>query len=583
VSRRQRKARARHAPEPDYARRQALVLGLLLVGFALLLGRAFERQVLEHEFLLEQGQRRYLRDLPLPAHRGQILDRHGEPLAVSTPMDDIWADPRHLRPDHPLIPELAGLLDLTPEALRQRLREAAGRGFVYLRHAVRPEISARIAALARRQRISGWLGRERTYRRFYPAGEVTAQVVGLTDTDEHGIAGLEKSYDTLLAGHAGLRRVIRDAQHRILAEVEQVRPARNGRDLRLTLDRRIQFLAYRELKRTVREHRAQGGSAVVLDARNGDILALVNQPAYNPNDRRHLTAKGLRNRAVTDRFEPGSTMKPLVMASALDAGRVRPDTPIDTDPGYLKVGRNLVRDHRNYGLLDATSVLTKSSNVGITRIALEFPPQDLWQTFHRLGLGQVPASGLPGETAGVLPAWQGWGRFEQATHAFGYGLSLSTLQLARAYTAVAGDGRLLPVRLVAGQDAAAPERVFSAATARTLRRMLETVTGPGGTATRAAIPGFRVAGKTGTVKKVVNGRYARRRYQALFVGLVPASDPRLVMAVMIDDPRGKAYYGGLVAAPLFARVMAGALRLLGVAPDALDDAGGRLARAEVSP
>ncbi len=552
--------------QPDYRMRRRVLLVALVLGLVAVLGFAFHRQILETEFLQDQGKRRYLRVLEIPAHRGEIRDRHGEPLAISAPVVTVWADPRRLPSTAAVLVPLARILEMKLDTLRRHLAKHSEKGFVYLKREASPEVGKAVLALMDEYKAEG-IGLEREYRRYYPSGEVSAHLVGLTDIDDRGLEGLELANNDLLSATPGARRVIQDGRGRMVAEVEGIRPPRAGKTLTLSLDRHLQFLAYRELKRAVLANKAKGGSAVVLDVRSGEVLAMVNQPGYNPNDRKTMRAARLRNRAVTDVFEPGSTMKPLALAAVLEAGKATRRSLVDTTPGYMKVGRHRVRDHRNYGLLDVTGVLTKSSNVGVSKLALRLEPEQLWSAFDNLGLGQSTASGFPGEVAGILPHFSGWGRFEQATHAFGYGLSVTVLQLAQAHGVLAADGLRRPISLLRLDTPPPGERVFKADTARALRLMMETVVSDKGTARLAAVAGYRVAGKTGTVKKAEAGGYSKDRYQAVFVGMLPATRPRLVMAVMIDEPRGDDYYGGLVAAPVFSRVMTGAMRMLNVAPD----------------
>ncbi|RMG28684.1 MAG: penicillin-binding protein 2 [Gammaproteobacteria bacterium] len=543
--------------------RAALLQGLFLLAFLVLLARAVDLQVLRHDFLVRQASARHLRTVEIPAHRGTIRDRHGETLALSTPMATVWANPKVLLQAPEYWPALARILGERERKLARRIRAYADREFVYLRRQVPPDVAQRVHAL----RAPG-VGLAREYHRYYPAGEVAAHVVGFTDVDDVGREGMELAYDRWLRGTPGKKRVVRDGRHRIVDELELIRAPRPGRDLVLSIDLRIQYLAYRALKAAVRRHRARAGSAVVLDVRTGEVLAMVNQPSWNPNDRRHLRRAALRNRAVTDVFEPGSTMKPFAIAAALLSGRYRPDSRIDTRPGWLRVGRYTIHDVHDYGVLDLTGILRKSSNVGVSKIALSLPRESLWGVLQKVGFGQAPGLGFPGEAAGFLSPPAHWHRVEQATLAFGYGLSVSALQLARAYAVLAHDGRLLPVSLV--RRAYPPEgtQVLPAAVARQVRHMLEAVVSPEGTAPRARIAGYRVAGKTGTVRKAVAGGYAEDRYLALFVGMAPASRPRLVCVVAIDEPGGETYYGGTVAAPVFQRILSGALRLLNVPPDA---------------
>jgi cell division protein FtsI (penicillin-binding protein 3) len=394
-----------------------------------------------------------------------------------------------------------------------------------------------------------------------------SHIVGFTDIDDQGQEGIELAYDEWLSGNPGAKRVIKDGKGRVVEQVENIRSPSPGKDLKLSIDRRLQFIAYRELKAAVSKHKARSGSAVILDSRSGEILAMVNSPSYNPNAVRGRRSSSLRNRAVTDVFEPGSTIKPFTVAAAMEQGRFKPHTPIDVSPGQMKVGRYLVRDNRNYGRIDVATVLRKSSNVGASKIALSMQPETLWKLFSNLGFGESPYSQFPGESSGRLPHFSDWSSFEQATLSFGYGLSVTPLQLARAYGVLANDGVRMPVSLLKLDQPEKGVRVLRKSTARAVVKMLEAVVTSEGTAPLAAVPGYRVAGKTGTAKKSVAGGYAEDKYLSLFVGLAPASDPRLVMAVFIDEPKGKEYYGGLVAGPVFSKVMNGALRLLNIPPD----------------
>ena len=535
---------------------------MLLV--AVLAVRAVDVQILDSDFLQDQGDARYLRTVSIPAHRGMITDRNGEPLAISAPVDSVWANPRVVRLDAARQRELARLLGLTPSRLGQRLADRE-REFVWLRRHVSPDTAARVRALG----IDGVFLRQES-RRFYPAGEVTAQVVGITDVDERGQEGLELALDERLRGVPGLQRVLKDRIGRVVEQVALVRPPRPGEDLALSLDRRIQYLAYRELKAAVRRHHAQSGSLVILDVASGEILAMVNQPSVNPNDRRGLRSEALRNRAVTDLFEPGSTIKPFVVAAALASGRYRPDTPIDTRPGTFRVGRKVIHDVHDQGLLDVARVIQKSSNVGIAKIALSLPRETLWETYNDVGLGLETGSGFPGEPSGRLPFFSDWDPLTQATLAFGYGMAVTPLQLAQAYAVLAADGLLRPPSFLRLDRAGVGRRVLDVDVVRRVRAMMEGVVSAEGTARRAAVPAYRVAGKTGTVRKSGVGGYREDRYVAWFAGMAPASRPRLVAVVVIDEPQGD-YYGGQVAAPVFARVMAGALRLLDVPPDGLEE------------
>lgn len=534
------------------------------VGFAgVLIWRAVDLQVLKRDFLLNQGDARFLRDLEIPAHRGMIRDRNGEPLAISTPVDSVWADPgKLLLAGRDKIASLARLLQLDTDRLLFDLQARREREFVYLRRRITPALGQSVMDL----QLPG-VALQREYRRFYPAGEVAGQVIGFTNIDDVGQEGLELAFNSWLQGQPGAKRVIKDRLGRVIGNVERLREPKPGHSLTLSLDRRLQYIAYRALKAAVRQHGARSGSLVLLDARTGEVLAMVNQPAFNPNDRSQLIASRYRNRAVTDAFEPGSSLKPFTIAAALDSGRFSPHTVVDTTPGVLRVASDTVHDVRNYGVIDVATVIEKSSNVGAAKIALDLTQGTVWRLLSTVGFGRTTGSGFPGEAAGYLSGRPPRYAIDRATLAFGYGISATALQLAHAYTAIANDGRLLPISLLRVNGAPTGQRVMSAHGARAVRLMMERVVSSEGTAPKAAIPGYRVAGKTGTVKKPVAGGYSDDRYVALFAGIAPASDPRFVCAVIVNEPTGKAYYGGLVAAPVFTRVVEGALRLRNVPPD----------------
>jgi len=551
---------------PSFTLRRRVLVGGLGILFLAVIASAFERQVMEKNFLRNEGERRHLRVSEIPARRGMILDRNGEPLAVSTPVTTVWGDPRRLVERPRAVRALAGALRIDGTELLARLTAKRTRAFLYLKRRIGPKETLAVKRVIGEHRLRG-VGLESEYRRFYPSGEIFGHVIGFTDVDDRGIEGMELTYDAWLRAEPGKRRVIRDGRRRIVAEVERIKAARHGKHLTLSLDRRLQFLAYRALARAASKHRAVAASAVVLDVETGEVLAMVNQPAYNPNAKVSGKESAHRNRALTDVMEPGSTVKPLVVAAALEAGLVDPRTPIDTNPGALRVGSDMVRDIRNYGRLDTTGVITKSSNVGVVKLALRMHKSVLWRLYDRLGFGRSTGVEFPGETPGQLRYFRDWRLFEHATLAFGYGLSVTTLQLAQAYGVLAADGIKRPVSLLKRPEHAAVERILSAATARRVRAMLETVVSAKSTARLAAIKGYRVAGKTGTAKKAVRGGYSSQRYQAVFAGMAPASRPRFVMVVMVDEPRGSHYYGGKVAAPVFAKVMEGALRLFNVPPD----------------
>jgi len=541
--------------------RSRLLLSVFIVGFAVLVGRAAYLQVLNDDFLQAEGESRYSRVLEIFANRGRILDRNGEALAVSTPVKSVWAMPSEMKPDRRQLAKLSLLLNLPEAEILKRIDDTAG-DFVYLKRQIAPEIAERVAAL----HVPG-LFEDKEYRRYYPAGEVMAHVLGFTGADDIGQEGVELAYQDVLAGRSGSRRVIKDRLGQIVEDVESIKAAKDGHDVTLALDSRIQNLAFSQLKAAVEQHEAKAGSIVVLDADTGEVLALANLPTYNPNNRTRLSGAQLRNRAVTDTFEPGSTLKPFTIALALESGRIRPDTVIQTAPGTLSIGPATIRDAHIERALTVAQVIQKSSNVGAAKIALALPAQAMWEMFQRMGFGTSPPLGFPGEAAGKLRPYRSWRPIEQATMSYGHGISVSLVQLARAYGAFAHDGILLPLSLVRIDAPPEGERVMTSETARAVRAMLELAVQPGGTAPRAQIMGYRVAGKTGTAHKEENGGYAADKYVSSFVGFAPASRPRLVIAVMIDQPSDGQYYGGVVAAPVFAQVMAGALRILDVRPD----------------
>jgi len=543
--------------------RTALVLGLLLTGLAALAGRAVYLQVLDVDFLQTEGQARHSRVVKDNSHRGMILDRNGAPLAVSTPVDSIWAHPETLAQERSRWPALASTLGMNPRELVRLLEKHAGREFMYLRRHAPPDLVARVTAL----RVPG-VALQREYRRYYPLGPVAAHVLGYTNVDDAGLEGIELAYDSVLRAIPGRKRVLKDLQGNIVEQVESLALAKPGRDIVLSLDRHVQYLAYRELKHTIETHGARGGSAVVLDARSGEVLAMVNAPDFNPNNRAAFQGPTPRNRAVTDLFEPGSTMKPFTVAVALESGRLRPETLVDTSGGAIQIGGRVIRDVHPYHALTVAGVIEKSSNVGAIRIGLGIDRQALWHALKGLGFGTTTGSGLPGEAGGVLRHPARWVPVDQASISFGYGLSTTPLQLARAYGALAHDGVLPDVTLLRRHEPVAGTRVFSARTAREVRAMLELAVGVQGTGAQARVADYRVAGKTGTARKLGPNGYIDNHYVGWFAGMAPASDPRLVMVVAVDDPSRGGYYGGVVAAPVFARVMTGALRLLDIAPDA---------------
>ena len=542
--------------------RRWLVLSLFGVAGALLLARAVDLQVLRTGFLQGHGDARALRVVTVPAHRGVITDRNGEPLAISTPVDSVWVNPRETRTAEQNPDRLARILGLDPAELRTLMRDRGGREFVYLRRQIAPAQAAQVAALKFR---GVYLQRE--YRRYYPAGEITAHLIGFTNVDDTGQEGVELAYEEWLRGVPGSKRVLKDSLGRVVQDIESITPASPGRQLALSIDRRVQYLAYRELKRAVMEHGARGGSLVMLDIHTGEVMAMVSEPAFNPNNREKLRSDRFRNRAATDVFEPGSTMKPFSVAAALASGLFSPDTPVDARPGTLRISNHTIRDLHDYGLLDVTGVIRKSSNVGASKIALAVGPQPIFELYRALGFGQTTGSGFPGEASGQLQSYRNWSELELATIAFGYGLSATTLQLAHAYSAFGSGGVLRPVSLARVDAPVAGVAVVDPGIAAAVLGMLETVITAEGTGLRAAVPGYRVAGKTGTVHKIEAGGYAESRYLSLFAGLIPASNPRLVAVVVVDEPNEGVHYGGLVAAPVFAHVMRGAVRILDIPPD----------------
>ncbi len=546
-----------------FVRRLATIAVLFCLGGAAILARAVQLQLLDQEFLARQGDARHLRVASIAAHRGMITDRNGEPLAVSTPVDSLWANPDELLSETERMPELAEALGWSRDRLLELVTRNSDREFVYLVRHMPPHRAAQVLALD----IPGVYSR-REYRRYYPAGEVTGHVVGFTNVDDQGLEGLELAYDPWLAGKPGAKRVLRDRLGRTIEDVESIQAPSPGRDLRTSLDLRLQYMAYRALKKAVTRHAAKGGAVVVLDVGTGEVLAMANQPGFNPNDRRRYDVSRFRNQAATDIFEPGSTIKPFVVAAALESRKYRADSVLDTSPGYIVVGAKTIEDKHNLGRISLTTVLTKSSNVGASRIALSLEPAQLWSVLDAFGIGQLTASGFPGESAGLLTHFERWREIGQATLAYGYGLSVTPLQLAKAFAILGSDGLSRPVTLVATDGVPEAEtRVISAQTAHDVIGMLETVVAPGGTATRAAVPGYRIAGKTGTARKATAGAYSEKLYTAVFGGLAPASRPRLAAVVVIHEPSDGAYYGGEVAAPVFAEVVAGSLRILGIPPD----------------
>jgi cell division protein FtsI (penicillin-binding protein 3) len=573
------------APKSNgYRWRAAVVLGVVVLAAAALAMRAVELQLLDHGFLAKQGDDRSMRVVKIAAHRGAITDRSGEPLAVSTPVDSVWVNPQELNDNIDQLPKLAKALKEDQQSLARRITSNLDREFLYLVRHMPPDQAAHIKALG----IPGvYLLRE--YRRYYPAGEVAGHVVGFTTIDDKGQEGLELGFDQLLNGDDGAKRVIQDLYGRYVENVESIRAPRPGRDLVTSIDLRIQYLAYRELKAAMQEYRAHAGSVIVIDVDTGEVLAMVNQPSYNPNDREQLKAGLYRNRAATDIFEPGSSVKPFIMAAALASGQYHPDSVVDTSPGFFMVGNKMEEDEGNLGVIDLATILAKSSNVGTAKVALSLKPEQIWNTLSGLGLGQVTGSGYPGESAGMLSNYAHWRPVGIATLSHGYGLSVTPLQLAHAYATIGADGVRRPISFERVSGPVPGEQVLDPKVAHELVQLMEHVVEKGGTATRASLIGYRVSGKTGTAFKSIAGGYSTDRYMAVFAGLVPASHPKLATVVVIDEPNsdllpGVLHQGGHVAAPVFASVMAGALRLMDVAPDDLQNVpAAKLVQVNVTP
>ncbi len=547
----------------SFRQRSMFVGGVLALAATGLVYRAVGLQFVDRSFLQSQGDARFSRVTEITAHRGTVTDRYGEPLAISTPVDSVWVNPKELALATDQIPRLARALHQEKADIARRITSNLDREFLYLARHMQPAEAARIKALD----IPGVYA-TREYRRYYPAGEVTGHVLGFTNVDDNGQEGLELAFDHWLAGEDGAKRVIQDRMGRSVQDVDAIRAARPGRDLVLSIDQRIQYLAYRELKSAIQTQRAKSGSVVVIDVTTGEVLAMVNQPTFNPNDRDQLKPGGYRNRAATDLIEPGSSFKPFVALAGISAGKYDERSIIDTSPGMYKVGIKVIEDPRNYGPINIATVLAKSSNVGMARLALTLEPEQIYSTLTKLGFGQVTTSGFPGESAGLLSHYSHWRPIGIATMAYGYGVSVTPLQLAHAYATIGAMGVSRPVSFLRVDGPVAGERVMDENVARTLVHMLESVILPSGTGIRASIPGYRVAGKTGTAWKSNQGGYSTDRYVAVFAGVAPATNPRLATVVVIDEPGAGLYHGGDVAAPVFANLVGGALRLLAVAPDA---------------
>lgn len=551
------------------ALRRRLLLIAVLLGFVALLGRGVYLQSIHKKFLQQKGDARYSRNLVLTSQRGKITDRQGELLAISTPVESVWASPPDVMINAAQTKQIAALLNLKLDDVKKKLANDE-REFVYLKRRISPELAAKVMKLG----IPG-VELQREYKRYYPAGDVTAHMVGFTGpgdkgAGDRGLEGYELAMNGPLSGVDGSRRVIKDRSGHIIEDLQAVKVPQDGRDISLALDLRIQYIAYRELVKAVEANKAAAGAAIVMDAKTGEVLAMANVPTYNPNNPVNIKGK-TRNRAIVDTFEPGSTLKPVTAAAALESGQYTSETKIQTSPGTLSIGPATIHDSHPQGILTVAQVIQKSSNVGASKIALTLDKQYMWNVYNELGLGHVEGVGFPGEATGRLRPYKTWRPIEMATMSFGHGISLTLLQLARLYTVFANEGELRPVSLLKVNETPIGQQVFSAATANSVKDMLELVVQPGGTAVKAQVLGYRVGGKTGTAHKPGVHGYEDKKYVASFVGLAPASNPRFIVAVMIDEPNNGAYYGGTVAAPVFSTIMADTLRLFAVPQDAPDN------------
>ena len=555
--------RNRQRSQFDLRGRLLLVAAGLGLCSVALIGRAAYVQLINNDFYQREGEARFLREIPIATSRGMITDRNGEPLAVSTPVESVWGNPKELLKAPDRLPQLAQALGMPLDELTRKLSQKADKEFLYLKRRINPDEAHRIVALG----IPGVFS-QREYRRFYPQGEAMAHVLGFTNIDDRGQEGLELAFDDWLRGSPGIKKVIRDRQGRIVESIDLVKPAVPGKDLTLSIDRRIQYLAYRELRAALDKHKASSGSAVIMDVNTGEVLAMVNLPTYNPNAVGTGNQETHRNRAVTDVVEPGSTMKPLTVLSALTAGVVTPNTVFDTNPGYMPLGKYTIRDVHNFGVLTTTTVITRSSNIGAAKIAALVPDQKFYSTIRSFGYGSTPHSGFPGEAAGIVQPPDRWSGSTKTTMSYGYGLNVTALQIARAYCALGNGGHLLEPTFVKGQRNPSVQ-IADPRITREVVDMMETVVTQGG-AKAAGILGYRVAGKTGTARQASGGGYAAGRYASLFAGLVPASHPRFATVIVINDSQEGGYYGGLVSAPVFHNIMEGALRLMDVPPDDIE-------------
>ena len=545
--------------------RSKFIVAMVALGFVGLAARAAYVQVIGNEFFQRQGEVRFARTLELPANRGRILDRNGLILASSVPAASIWAIPEDVDQDEPLVQgklkQLAKLLDMPLPALKAKLADD-DKSFVWIKRQLDWDMGQKIAALD----IKG-IYQRKEYKRQYPEGESAAHVVGFTNVEDHGQEGMELAFDKELAGKPGSRRVIKDRLGRVVEEVGAEVPPSDGKDITLSVDSKVQFFAYQKLRDTVIEKKAKAGTVVVLDAHTGEVLALANYPSYDPGNRKNLTGEQLRNRAMTDVFEPGSTMKPFTIGLALNSGRVTPNTIVDTSPGRLTVTGSTISDTSNHGVLTVEGVIQKSSNVGTTKIALNMPAREMWETFSAVGFGQKPQVTFPGAVTGRLRPYKTWRPIEQATMSYGYGLSASLFQIARAYTVFSNDGQVIPATMLKSSQPPVGVPVFTPKTAEQIRKMLQMAAGPGGTGQRAQTLGYSVGGKSGTARKQVGKNYAAGKYRGWFAGMAPIEKPRIIVAVMIDEPTVGSAYGGVTAAPVFSEVVQQTLRMMGVPPD----------------
>ncbi len=557
----------KRAKTKSFNARRYLLLFAVLAIFVLLFARAAQLQILHADFYNEQGSNRHVRSVEIPAHRGVITDRHSEALAISTPVYSVWAHPGSALKNPHSISYAAQVLGLNEQKIKRKLQQRKNKQFVYLKRHVFPEVADKL-----KQQDTPGVSVVREYRRYYPTGEMAAHVVGLTNIDDQGLEGVELAFDDWLHGYPGKKRVLKNAHGVIVGDISLVREPHHGKELTLSIDKRIQYLAYRELKRTITQHSAKAGSVIVLAVESGEVLAMANLPAFNPNDRSNADVAAIRNRAITDVFEPGSTVKPFLIAAAIENGIYRTNSKINTAPGYFNIAGLLVSDHSNYGVIDLQTLLSKSSNVGAVRVALKMSQEQVWSQYQAVGFGQLTGSGFPGERAGKLASYSHWNKTQRATIAYGYGMSTTAMQLARAYSVIANDGVLLPTSFVVNDQAVTGQRVMSGRTAKAVRTMLKGVLAKSGTGSLASMQGYTAAGKTGTSRKAQDGGYSKDKYIALFAGMAPADNPKVVVVAVVDQPFKQAgYYGGEVAAPLFSRVTEGSLRLMNVAPNIIND------------